>query len=71
LGLRELAAKALFNKGVSLNELKKHDKAIECHDEVINRFDTTEDLSLRNQGARKQGHKFQRAQKGRESNRTL
>jgi hypothetical protein len=45
-------AKAVVDKGISFGELERHEQAIDCYDEVIDRFGATEDLNLRDQFAK-------------------
>jgi tetratricopeptide (TPR) repeat protein len=49
---RDWAAKALFNKGVTLGSLGRGDEAIAVYDDVIARFGTATELPLRDQVAK-------------------
>ena len=51
LPLREQIAKALFNKGVTLDRLGRHDEAVAAWDDVVARFGATSELLLREQVA--------------------
>jgi hypothetical protein len=45
--LRAQVAKALVNKGVTLGELKRSEEAIVAYDDMVARFDTSEEAILK------------------------
>jgi tetratricopeptide (TPR) repeat protein len=50
--LREAVAKALYNKGYRLGELKRSEEAIAVYDEVVRRFGESSEIVLREAVAR-------------------